>query len=357
MLTHKTIEDVYFVPTVPSANRRPTESVRFKWNEADHPRAPEGSENGGQFVSADGGGAGADGASGQGADPKETTGLHYDKDKKRWMRSDGKPVSDETAARLKAAGVKPGYVDVKLNPDPTAALQATGKDTKGRTQYLYSKEHSEAAAAEKFARLGDFNKVVPQVREQLTSMVGNGNLTGAHRDAAAALALIGGTGIRIGSDAETGGATKAYGATTLLGKHITLGDNGKVELRFPGKHGQENVAVFHSPVLHSYLSSKKVGPEDRVFATDDKRVRGLMKEVAGPDFSPKDFRTWHGTATALQELKGKPIPTSTKEYQKLRSEVAKVVATKLNNTPAVALSAYIDPAVFKQWGGPHATAH
>lgn len=317
--------------------------VRLKdWNEADHPREPGGSDEGGQFTSGGGGGS----PNG----PAELTGLHYDKPNKRWLRSDGQPVADETAVRLKLAGVKPAYTEVALNPDPTAPLQAKGKDAKGRTQYMYSKEHSEAAAAEKFARLKDFNSIIASARESLSAEMNDSKLLVARRDAAAALMLIAQTGIRVGSDQETGGDVKAFGATTLLAEHVTLRSGGRIELAFPGKSGVVNKATTTDPALYRYINAKNLQPGQRVFATTDAGTRVSMQRVAGTGFSPKDFRTWQGTAVALREVSRLPIPSSKRDYAKQRLLVAKVVAERLNNTPAVALKAYIDPAVFKSWG-------
>ena len=42
-------------------------------------------------------------------------------------------------------------------------------------------------------------------------------------------------------------------------------------------------------------------------------------------------------------------PKDEKAYKKAVLKVAKEVAAKLGNTPAVALKAYISPVVFAQW--------
>lgn len=312
------------------------------WNEEAHPRAPAGSSEGGEFTSG-GGGANHSG-------PEELTGLHYDKPNKRWLRSDGKPVAEETAARLKLAGAKPAYTDVSLNPDPGAPLQAKGKDAKGRTQYMYSKEHSEAAAAEKFARLKDFNPVIASARESLSAEMKDSKLPVARRDAAASLLLIDQTGIRVGSDRETYSDEKAFGATTLLSEHVTLRSGGRIDLAFPGKSGVVNKATTTDLALHRYIRAKNLQPGQRVFATTDAGARVSMQRVAGTGFSPKDFRTWLGTSIALQEVARPPPPKTAREFAKQRLLVGKVVAERLNNTPSVALKAYIDPAVFKVWG-------
>jgi DNA topoisomerase-1 len=253
---------------------------------------------------------------------------------------DGKGLSGPLSDRVKALRIPPAWTGVELDHDPKSELQATGYDGKGRKQYLYSAEHSVAAAAAKFERLRKFNTAMPKVRKAL----GDRLLTNPD-DHSAALRLIDRTGIRIGSDEETGGAAKAYGATTLLGKHVKL-SGGAITLEFPGKSGQKNNRYFYDKELADYIRQKQANPEDRLFRTSDSKVRDLMKDLAGKDFTPKDFRTWHGTAQALRALKDMPIPTNEKEAKAVKLAVAKKVAEFLNNTPAVALESYINPAVF-----------
>jgi DNA topoisomerase IB len=48
-------------------------------------------------------------------------------------------------------------------------------------------------------------------------------------------------------------------------------------------------------------------------------------------------------------MKGMPVPTTAKESASSRLAVGKIVATHLGNTPDMALKAYIDPDVFKDW--------
>jgi DNA topoisomerase-1 len=276
--------------------------------------------------------------------------LYYDRERKRWMRKDGKSVPDDVQARLRAAGTPPGWTQVSLNPDGEAGLQVRGLDEKGRVQSRYSKEHSESAATEKFARLQAFNEAMKSGSPRIEAMIKDESLPDSARDAAAALRLIERTAIRVGSDRETGGAVKAYGATTLLGKHITLSRGGGIRLSFQGKSGQLNERSFRDPVLYRYLSGRIKGPEDRVFSASDARVRAVTKEALGRHFMPKDFRTWHGTAIAIEEMGKLGMPKSKREAQAFRRRVAEVVSSRLSNTPSVALKSYIDPAVFGHWG-------
>src|SRR3989344_481914 len=54
-----------------------------------------------------------------------------------------------------------GWTDIWISPDKDAPVQAIGKDSKGRTQYIRSAKSSEEAAAVKFTRIRDFTTLHP----------------------------------------------------------------------------------------------------------------------------------------------------------------------------------------------------
>jgi DNA topoisomerase IB len=53
--------------------------------------------------------------------------------------------------------------------------------------------------------------------------------------------------------------------------------------------------------------------------------------------------------TAQAAVDSMPVPTNAKDYKASVMSVAKVVSSKLGNTPAVALTSYINPSVFVPW--------
>lgn len=291
---------------------------------------PAGRPDGGQFTS------------------QAEAGFSYSKEK-GWLDSEGNQLPEKVAARLKELRVPPAWRGVILSDDPHAELQATGIDSKGRKQYLYSSEHSAKAAAEKFSRLKEFNEKLPQINQKISARLGDESLSTKERDAMAILRLISKTGIRIGSDAETGGAAKAYGASTLLDKHVVVRDDDSLHLSFVGKKGVLNTRTFKDPKLAEYIRGKKrrLRSNEKLFEANDSFVRSEFAKIGYSDFSPKDFRTWHGTAQALLEVKRHGTPSNDKEMKKLRAAVGKRVASYLGNTPTVALASYVDPAVFK----------
>jgi DNA topoisomerase-1 len=79
-------------------------------------------------------------------------------------------------------------------------------------------------------------------------------------------------------------------------------------------------------------------------------VNDYLREVAGGDFTAKDFRTWNATVLAAVSLgreNGAAI-TKTARKRRIRDAVGEV-ADYLDNTPAVARSSYIDPGVFDRF--------
>lgn len=277
-----------------------------------------------------------------------------------WLHHDGTEVHPEIAARLGELKIPPAWTNVKLYTDPNKPLQATGLDDAGRTQPRYSKAHSEAAAAEKFARVRAFNDALPEVRKKIEADLKKGDER--TRAAAAALSLIEKTGFRPGSKKDTGAtnkktgkAEKHFGITTLQRRHIKV-KGPDVTLDFMGKSGKQNKKTVTDKTLAAYLS-RKVAEAPTMFSdvlgVSDGALRDYMKSVAGKDFTPKDFRTWQGTAKALRAISEMPVPKTQAEFEKARLKVGDIVSEHLGNTRTVALGSYVDPTVFSAWNFVH----
>lgn len=256
-------------------------------------------------------------------------------------------------ARMKALKVPPGVSNVRLNDNPKAPLQARWTDSKGREVRLYSAEHSEKAAAEKWQRVKDFHKsgAAAKVMSAAKRDMANGNLTDRERDTAAVMYLVAKTGFRIGSDRATGAEVQAFGASTLQKQHIKL-KGSTIQFSFTGKKGVSISKTLESKELASYLGQrlKSLKPSQNVFEATDNDARDYVKANGGGKFKVKDFRTWQATAVALKEIKKLPAPTTQTQANKQRKQVATVVSDHLGNTPTVALNSYIPPFVFDSWG-------
>lgn len=244
--------------------------------------------------------------------------------------------------------VPPAWKNLRYSNDPKAALQVVGKDDKGRRVAIYSDEFQKTQAAVKFERLKALDAKFEKV--QAANAKAQASEDQKVKDAADALALIIGTGLRPGSDKDTKASVKAYGATTLKGSHVQV-DGDKVSLQFTGKKGVNLNIPIDDPKLAKVLKDRKAAAGDgKLFpATDDKALRSHVAGIAGAGFKTKDFRTLLATRTAMETAADMKEPENEKQYRQQVMQVAKVVSRKLGNTPTIALQSYINPAVFAHW--------
>jgi DNA topoisomerase-1 len=78
-------------------------------------------------------------------------------------------------------------------------------------------------------------------------------------------------------------------------------------------------------------------------------VNEYLRQIAGQDFSAKDFRTWGGTVLAALAL-SKQEEFQTKKQAKLNIKTAIcAVAELLGNTPAVCRKCYIHPVIVEAY--------
>jgi len=275
-------------------------------------------------------------------------GAEFDEQKHRWVAPKEKQTTDQkdkkTAKPKKENGklaIPPNWHDVWINPDKTAPILVTARDEAGRKVYIRSKEYSEAKAAEKFARLRDFSQAVPAIMKQIRKDKSN-------KEEAAILFIISQTGFRVGSEKNTKAKVKAYGISTLEGRHVKVnGDN--VEFDFIGKEGIRNYKTVRSKELAEIISQHKKGDNEKMFKVPGSKALSYLQQISGRPFKVKDFRTYIATNIALEAVKGMPIPTTAKEFKSYKAKVAKKVSEELCNTPDMALKAYIAPEVFTPW--------
>jgi DNA topoisomerase-1 len=261
------------------------------------------------------------------------------------LQANGAPLP----SHIEKLKLPPAWKDVRYSDDPKSGLLAVGKDSKGRVQSVYSEEFSATQAAAKFARIEALRKEFDGIQKQNDTYRKSNNPK--VRDSADCLSMIMKMGIRPGSETDTGAKLKAYGATTLEGRHVVKTDEG-VSLRFIGKKG----VALDLPVTDKGLSdmllarAEKSGTDGKLFpATTDKALLDYVHTLDGGGFKTKDFRTNVGTSTAYDLVSKMPAPKTEAEYKKAVMAVAKDVSKRLGNTPVIALQSYISPTVFSEW--------
>src|SRR5215211_5663203 len=224
--------------------------------------------------------------------------------------------------RINDLKIPPAWTDVFINPTANGRVQAIGKDTAGRWQYLYHQNHTRTQELRKFRRITKFAKAIPQMRTTVARHLRQQGLT-RERVLAAVLRILSTCYMRPGSEvyaSEHG----SYGIATLRRKHVTVkGD--VIEFDFPGKSGVRQQRQLHdrqvARVIRATLKLpgfnvfKFINEEGAVVPVTRRHINEYIKEVMGENFSAKDFRTWAGTlvcACALaRELDDLP-PSATK---------------------------------------------
>ena len=259
--------------------------------------------------------------------------------------ADGSPAP----AHVKPAMVPPDWTDVRIGLDPEADVLVQARDNKGRPKTVYADKFHLRNAALKFARTqAGLEERANLIAENRRNLDGPDPKT---REAAACTWLMQEQATRPGSDNDTGGKVKAYGATTLRAEHVEEGPDG-VRLHFVGKEGVEHNHLIKDPELAKELVRRKRTAGERggkLFGVDYDKVSAYAKTLDTGRFTPKDWRTIRANALAIGHINSIPPPKSVKEYKAAVKAVAERVSSVLGNRPAQALKSYIDPAVFSAW--------
>jgi DNA topoisomerase-1 len=260
------------------------------------------------------------------------------------------PGGGKLPAHIAKLRIPPAWTGVRYNPDPRGALLVSGRDTKDRRVALYAERFAKSQAALKFKRIQQLEPKFDRIIEKNTQAMRSRDPQ--KREAAAVLGLIMHTGIRPGSEQDTGAEQQAYGATTLEGRHVVSDKDGNVTLKFVGKKGVELAIPVSDPAIAADLKrrAKANGTDGQLFPEANARqLLSHVKSLAGQNFKTKDFRTLIGTKLAIAEIQKQTVPKSPTAYKKAALAVARKVAEALGNTPAIALKSYIAPHVFADW--------
>ena len=277
-----------------------------------------------------------------------------------YLDTEGGPLKDaEAVERIKALVIPPAWTDVWISPDERGHIQATGYDAAGRKQYLYHPVWRTTRDEEKFEHALEVAEKLPEMREKLCGDLSSRGLTKARVLAAIARLLDMGM-FRVGSAQYADrDEDPSFGLSTLRPDHVRC-SGGCVILEFPGKSGVEHANPVDDGEVCQVLRDlrRRRKGEKRLFAYWDPDLRRwrevtadeineYLREISGEQMTAKDFRTWHGTVKAAEELAVQgPQPTKTKR-KKAVSKAMKEVAELLGNTPTVARNSYVDPRVIE----------
>jgi DNA topoisomerase-1 len=271
-----------------------------------------------------------------------------------YLTAEGRRVTDgATIARIAALAIPPAWTAVWIAPTVYAHLQATGRDQRSRKQYRYHPVWALRRRHANFARLRDFARALPRIREFVDEGLRRPSLD-KERVLSLALRLLDSGMIRVGNE-EYARQNGSRGLTTLRKGNVEIAGD-EVRFNFIGKGGLEyDLAISDARAARALRRCHEL-PGHRLFRYIDETgapqpitsgdVNALLEELTGEKFTAKDFRTWAGTVTAFAALLEREPGSSEAETARIVNEVGRHTARVLGNTLAVCKRYYVHPKVF-----------
>lgn len=275
----------------------------------------------------------------------------------RYRTAEGRIIRDRhTLKRISSLVIPPAWHDVWICPLDHGHLQATGRDERGRKQHLYHPRWREIRDQTKFDRLMDFARALPGIRKQIRRDLTREGLC-REKVLATVVRLLEVSLIRVGND-EYARDNNSYGLTTMKNRHAKV-CGAKIKFQFRGKSGKEHTVEVEDRRIARIVRACQDLPGQELFQyLDDATqkhdvgsgdVNDYLREIAGQDFTAKDFRTWAGTVSAATELRRMGPADSETDLRKNVVAAVKATAQSLGNTPAVCRKSYIHPAIIEAY--------
>ncbi len=264
-------------------------------------------------------------------------------------------VDNVTLARIKSLAIPPAYSDVWICPIENGHLQATGRDERGRKQYRYHPRWRSVRDETKFHRMIEFGEALPRIRQTVTHDLAKPGLP-REKVLAALVRLLETTLIRVGNE-EYAKSNRSFGLTTLQVNHVGV-EGTSLHFAFRGKSGKFHKINLRDRWLARIVARCKELPGKEVFQYLDEHthephsihsedVNAYIHDIAGDEFSAKDFRTWAGTVIATLALCKCDLCDTLNKTQ-IKHNIVEAVnraSEMLGNTPAVCRKSYIHPDV------------
>lgn len=270
-----------------------------------------------------------------------------------YLDEKGKPLkSPSHLTRIKSLVIPPAWTEVWICPYENGHLQATGRDARGRKQHRYHPRWREVRDETKYARMIAFARQLPKIRRRINQDL---KLAGLPRNKVLAtiVRLLEVSLIRVGNE-EYARDNKSYGLTTMQDRHAEIKGH-KVKFKFRGKSGKSHDIDIEDKHLAKTVRSCQELPGQDLFQYFDEGgkkqdvksedVNEYLREIAGEEFTAKDFRTWAGTVLAAMALQEFERVSNQKQAKKNIVRAIEAVSERLGNTPSVCRKCYVHPAV------------
>lgn len=273
----------------------------------------------------------------------------------RYQLNDGSYITDnKKLIRLKKLVIPPMWTDVLISQWEDGHVQATGRDKKGRKQYIYHSEWEKQRQQEKFDKMLDFAQKLPAIRDHCGALL---STPGWSKDKVLALivSILDQTGIRIGNQRYTD-ENESYGLTTLRRKHLDESSDALI-FNYKGKSHQERAVTIDDDALVSFIKTVAEQPGYEIFryqesanqwqTIDSEDVNEFIHSIAGDQFYSKDFRTWVATRLAVEKYPEAIAHKTENPRKKMTNILLRAVADEIGNTPAVCKDYYVHPAIMQ----------
>jgi DNA topoisomerase I len=275
----------------------------------------------------------------------------------RYLDARGNRITDEDQLeRIRSLVIPPAWKDVWLSPRPGAKLQATGVDAAGRRQYLYHPDFRAQQDQAKFDRLIGFAERLPDLRAA-TSVHMDKDALDRERVAAIATRLINRGWFRVGTE-RYARESRTFGITTLQKNHVRVRGT-RIMFDFRGKHRAVVRTTLVDEELADAIKELRALPGGRrlfryewegdLYNLTGARLNDYVRQYLGEESTAKDFRTWGGTLIAAIGLAEHGVVGTQAEAKRAIAAVMRRVGAELGNTPPVARSSYVSPAVIDQY--------
>lgn len=269
--------------------------------------------------------------------------------------ANGKALKARDRERIEALVIPPAWTDVWICPDPNGHLQATGRDERGRKQYLYDPRWTEQRSQTKFGSLIAFARALPSIRQEVEADLRRRRIDLPHV-AASVVWLLDNSLIRIGNS-RYAKENKSFGLTTLRNRHVEIAGTA-VRFRFKGKSGKQWKLELTDRRIARIVGNLQDLPGQHLFQYEDedgvhpitsREVNAYISERAGGHFSSKHFRTWSATVGAYDLLSQIERAETKAGRARQINEVLDTICQRLGNTRAVCRSGYVHPRVIADW--------
>jgi len=265
-------------------------------------------------------------------------------------------VNTRTVERIRRLAIPPAWTEVWISPLASGHIQATGRDARGRKQYLYHPEWRRVRDESKYQRMLLFGECLPRLRRRIDDDMGDRGIS-RRRVLATVVRLLDGTAIRVGNS-QYARENESFGLTTLRSDHVDV-EGTELRLHFTGKGGKQIALRLRDRRVAAMVKRLQELPGQELFhylnaegtvcSVDSADVNEYLHEATGQSFTAKDFRTWTASVLAAEELADIGPASSRSQIKRNINQACQVAARQLGNTRTICRNSYVHPDIFEAY--------